>query len=245
MQAIILAAGFGNRLRPLTDTLPKSLTEINGVPLLVNALNILATKGVTETIIVLGHMREKIVETIGFNHNGMKITYVENSIFRETNNVYSLYLAKNHVTDDVLLLECDLFYKEELIDTIINGEADCNILVSRFNSKTMDGSVIEVDKNNNALNLVLGKWQTESYDYSNARKTVNIYKFKKTFVNEKFFPAIELFIKTQGVNSYYELVLGSLIYYRNSQIKVVEIDESKWAEVDNVEDLMIAEEKFK
>jgi len=245
MQAILLAAGFGSRLRPLTDHLPKSLTEINGTPLIINALSILANNGVNETIIVIGHMREKIIERIGFEVNGMKITYVENVIYHNTNNIYSLYLTKDYIIDDVLLLECDLFYNDELIKSILRGSASCNILVSAYNSDTMEGTVIKVDKENNALNLIVKKQQGSEFDFTDMKKTVNIYKFSKEFMALKYMPAIELYVKTQNVNSYYELVLGSLIYYGNDNIKVVEVDESEWSEVDDLRDLKIAEDKFK
>lgn len=244
MQAIILAAGYGSRLRPLTDSMPKCLTEINGKPLLVNALEILADHNITETIIVLGHMREKIIEQIGFQWNGMKITYVENTQYRNTNNVYSLYLTKDYIYEDVILLECDLFYQADLIETILNSKHDCNILVSPFNPETMDGSIVKVGNNGAVTELILGKRQQEGMDYSNTLKTVNVYKFSSDFFRNKYMPAIELYINTQQMKSYYELVLGALIYFGNDDIQVVKIDESRWAEVDDVEDLRRAEIKF-
>ncbi len=124
----------------------------------------------------------------------------------------------------------------------MNGKGECSILVSPFNKKTMDGTVIRIE-DNKACELILGKWQTEEFDYSNKRKTVNMYKFTKRFV-KKYIPLIDWYVKNMGENSYYEKVLGSLIYLRECDIQVVEVPESMWCEIDDYNDLMRAREKF-
>lgn len=120
MKALILAAGFGKRLRPLTDTIPKPMVEVNGVPLLVNALNNLVDCKVYDIGIVVGHMADYIRERIGSEYRGAKITYFENERYLETNNVVSLYVARQFLDDDVLLLEADLFYRKNLIEALLN-----------------------------------------------------------------------------------------------------------------------------
>jgi len=90
MQAIILGAGIGRRLRPLTNDLPKCMVAVNGTPILVNTLNILSDLGVREAILVVGHRKESITEVIGPTHRGVKITYVVNEDYETTNNIYSL-----------------------------------------------------------------------------------------------------------------------------------------------------------
>jgi len=245
MQAVVLAAGLGSRLRPLTETQPKCLTEVNGVPLLVNELNLLSEQGVRETIIVLGHMREKIVDAIGFQWKGMKITYVENPSYRETNNVFSLYLAKDYVDDDFILLECDLFFRRDVLDALLEPKGnDCNILVSPFNSKTMDGTVVSVEDSGRVSELVLGKRQSPDFNFDKMMKTVNVYFFKKNFAILQLFPLIEFYTKTQSRKSYYELVLGALIYWGNDSIRAVSVAEESWEEIDDVNDLARAEKKF-
>lgn len=244
MQAIILAAGFGGRLRPLTDSMPKCLTEVNGIPMLLNTLGILDKCGISETIIVVGHMREKIVDTIGFQLNNMRITYVENTVYRETNNVYSFFLTNQYIHDDVLLIECDLFFREKLIRDVMAGDADCNIMVSPFNPDTMNGTVVRVEPDQSVTSLVIGKRQHEGFDYSSMMKTVNVYKFKSDFIISMLMPAVELYVRTQQVKSYYELVLGSLIYFGNASFHAVVIDETEWAEIDDMDDLRRAEAKF-
>jgi choline kinase len=246
MQALILAAGFGKRLQPITNRIPKSLVEINGTPLLINALNCLSSRNITEVLIVVGDKKEQIIDKIGHQYKEMKITYIENPLYRKTNNVYSFWLAKNYIHDDLLMLECDLFYTNTLIDKMINESiASCNILVSKYNPVTMDGTIVKTNSNNNICSLTIKRNQTADFDYSDKSKTVNVYFFRKLFITEKFLPIIETYIKTQSVNSYYELVLGSLIYWGNDDIRAIYIDESEWCEIDDVKDLERATLLFK
>lgn len=243
MQAIILAAGMGKRLSPLTDECPKSLVKVNGKPLIINALDILASYGVERTVIVVGYKHEMLIETIGYSYNGMAISYVENPEYASTNNVYSFYLTKDYIHDDALLLECDLFYHKELIGKLLETGGECSIMVSPYDAETMDGTVVFADENDAAKRLVVKRFQDEKFDFTDALKTVNIYKFTKNFLKNKFYPAVETYVKTQDLDNYYEFVLGSLVYYRND-IRVLRVSADEWAEVDSFEDLEIAERKF-
>lgn len=242
MKALILAAGFGKRLRPITNTIPKSMVEVNGTPLLVNALNNLTALGIKDIGIVVGHMADYIKGHIGEEYHGAKISYYENSRYLETNNVASLYKALDFCDDDMLMLECDIYYHKEMLEALMTGEGECSILVSPFNPETMDGTVIHVD-GDKALELVLGKWQGESFDYLSTRKTVNMYRFTKAFTR-KYMPLIKWYVENMGEESYYEKVLGSLIYLRECDVKVVEVPEEMWCEVDDVDDLARARVMF-
>ncbi len=242
MKALILAAGYGRRLQPITNSIPKSMVEVNGVPLLVNAIKCLVENGITDIGVVVGHMADYIKSNIGSECNGAKITYYENDRYLATNNVVSLYHAIDFCDDDMLMLECDIFYEKEMLTRLIEGEGDCSILVSPFNPQTMDGTVIKVN-GDRAEELILGKWQGENFNYTDTRKTVNMYRFTKTFV-QKYMPLIKWYVECMGENSYYEKVLGSLIYYRENDIRVVEVPEQMWCEVDDIEDLERARRRF-
>lgn len=242
MKALILAAGFGKRLRPITNTMPKSMVEVNGTPLLVNALNNLVDCGISDIGIVVGHMADYIRDRIGDEYRGAKISYYENERYLETNNVVSLYKAIEFCDDDMLMLECDIFYHKEMIQKLMEGKGDCSILVSPFNPETMDGTVIEVD-GDCAKSLILGKWQEDGFDYSNTRKTVNMYRFTQSFT-QKYMPLIKWYVENMGENSYYEKVLGSLLYLREVDARVVEVPEDMWCEIDDAEDLARARAHF-
>lgn len=108
----------------------------------------------------------------------------------------------------------------------------------------MNGTVIMADQNGNAKSLVLKDMQGAEFDYTNAWKTVNIYKMKKHFIKDHLFPAVKFYIETEDKNSYYEKVLGSIIYYNTHDIKIVKIDEKDWFEIDDETDLKYAIENF-
>lgn len=246
MKALILAAGEGKRLTPITNSIPKALVEVNGTPLLVNALNILQDIGIDKVVIVVGHLRCKIVEEIGFNFNGLDITYVTNEKYNSTNNIYSLWLARDYLDDDILMLECDLYYRKNIVIELLKSKAECSILTSDFNPITMDGTLVAVNDQLHAKSLIVKKNQTiEGNQAKNYKKTVNIYKLSKEFLLNEYLPLIDLYVKCQDIDSYYEFVLGALIYWGNSDIKVVNILEDSWCEIDDLEDLKIAEDKFK
>ena len=197
MKALILAAGFGKRLRPITNTIPKSMVTVNGTPLLCNALNNVTALGISEIGIVVGHMADYIRDQIGDEWNGVPVRYFENERYLTTNNVVSLYKAAEFCDDDMLMLECDIYYHKEMLEKLLAGGGDCSILVSPFNPLTMDGTVIRVD-GDKALELILGKWQEEGFDYSNTRKTVNMYRFSKEFVRDKYMPLIRWYVECMG-----------------------------------------------
>ena len=121
-------------------------------------------------------MADYIREKIGNEWNGVPVRYFENARYLETNNVVSLYKAADFCDDDMIMLECDIYYHKEMIERLLEGKGECSILVSPFNPATMDGSVIRVD-GDKALELILGKWQDADFDYAPTRKTVNMYKF--------------------------------------------------------------------
>lgn len=243
MKALILAAGYGRRLKPLTDTVPKAMVPVNGTPLLVNSLNNLTAVGIRDIGIVTGHMADYIKERIGQEWNGARIRYFMNEDYLVTNNVESLHRAAPFFDDDMLLLECDVYYSKEILEALMRGEGDCSILVSPFNPETMDGTVIRTD-GVRALELILGRWQGADFDYTDMRKTVNMYRFSGEFAG-KYIQLINWYVDYMGRQSYYEKVLGSLIYLRECDVRIVEVPETMWCEIDDAEDLSRAEEQFR
>jgi len=244
MQAVILAAGFGKRLQPITESIPKCLVPVNGKPLLTHTLEILESRGICEVILVVGHMKDQVYQTVGHKFGKVKISYVENDIYDKTNNVYSLWLAKDRLDKHSLLLECDLYYEGELIDALVEEHRDCNVLVSKYDASRMDGTVVALGRQNVIKRLITKRDQDASLDFSDKHKTVNMYYFSATFLQKYLVPYLDLYVSTHGVSRYYELVLGVLVYLGEPEIHAVIVDADKWCEIDDEEDLHRAEKRF-
>ena len=205
-KAIILAAGAGSRLSPFTDHAPKCLVPINGVPILVNALTHLRDSGIQETVIVVGHLKESIYDAIGNSFNGMKISYIESDRYETTNNIYSLWLARDHLTEDIVLLEADVFFERLLLDCMLSHK-QANIAAVARHQSWMSGTVVSLDKEGKVQALLETRHQPLGFDYSTVFKTLNVYLFRHDFLRDQFVPRLEAFISAGDVNQYYEVIL--------------------------------------
>jgi len=237
-QAIILAAGNGKRLFPFTNIIPKVMIEVCGETIIKRALNNLAELNkIYEVIIVIGYKAEKIKEHIGISYKGMKITYVLNKDYASTNNSYSLWLAKDHIKNDVILLEGDIIFEKELLMPLIDSDLSNMVLVAKYN-KNITGTVITMNENTKRINSFIGsKNQEQKKDYFKDKyKTINIYLFKKDFLDKHFIPRLDDHIGIHGKDDYYEVVLGTLT---NMGVELYShlVKNVNWYEIDDVNDL--------
>ena len=121
MQAIILAAGMGKRLKDLTNDNTKCMIKVNGVTLIERMLKQLDELNLNQIVIVVGYQAQKLIEYISNLSIKTNIVYVTNDIYNRTNNIYSLYLAKEYLTkDDTLLLESDLIFEDKALERLVN-----------------------------------------------------------------------------------------------------------------------------
>ena len=141
MKAIILAAGMGTRLRPITNSLPKCLVPVNSKPILEHQLDALAMAGIRDVVLVVGHLAQLLSDKYGASYGGLNIQYVENRLYDQTNNIYSLWLARHHLNSQVLLLEGDLVFEPELLQRLIQTPEPDVAIVERW-QPYMDGTVI-------------------------------------------------------------------------------------------------------
>lgn len=248
MQAMILAAGTGSRLRPLTNEVPKCMVKVNGVPMIERAIDALVAAGIKKLIIGLGYKSEVLKDFIRTTFdkkrlNGMTIEFGENPDYDKTNNIYSLYLLKDFFSaDDTLLLESDLIYRPEIIREIVNSKEKNLAVVSHWED-WMDGTVTLLDSTGGITNFIVKKNQKEE-EKPSYYKTVNIYKFSKEFTNNYYLPFLKTYMDVFGKNSYYETCLKFIAETDSSLLKGFKIDQSVWYEIDNQDDLKVAEQRF-
>lgn len=243
MQAIILAAGMGRRLGELTESNTKCMVAVNGKTLIDRMLQQLSTLDLKRVVIVVGYKGDKLRDHVGEKYGNLDIVYVENPVYDKTNNIYSLALATEYLKqDDTLLLESDLIFDDCLLRMIVDDPYPNVALVAKYQS-WMDGTMVKIDEERDILNFVPKK----AFNFEEADqyyKTVNIYKFSKEFSRLKYIPFINAYCEVLGPNEYYEQVLQVITSLDKSYIKALPIGNEKWYEIDDVQDLDIAEAIF-
>lgn len=244
MQVVILAAGMGKRLGELTKENTKCMVKVNGETLIDRLLGQLSRLDLTRVIIVVGYKGDKLISHIGDRYSDrLKIEYVTNPIYDKTNNIYSLALTKDKLKeDDTLLIESDLIFDERMFSLILNDPYPNLALVAKYRT-WMDGTMVRIDDDNNVVNFITKK----AFKYSDVDyyyKTVNIYKFSREFLVHKYIPFLDAYCSALGNNEYYEQVLRVICMLDNSELKALPISDEKWYEIDDVQDLDIAEALF-
>lgn len=243
MQAIILAAGMGKRLGALTKDNTKCMIKVNGVTLIDRLLIQLSSLQLSRVVIVVGYKGDKLREYIGNRYPDLHIPIVYNTVYNKTNNIYSLYLAKEYfVEDDTLLIESDLIFDDALFHKIVDNSYPNLALVAKYET-WMDGTMVRLDEDDNIVNFVPKK----AFNYNDIAyyyKTVNIYKFDKKFIASNYIPFLEAYITALGNNEYYEQVLRVITLLDKCDLKALPLQGEKWYEIDDVQDLDIAETLF-
>lgn len=244
MQAIILAAGMGKRLGELTKDNTKCMVPVNGIRLIDRMLTQLSVLQLNRVVIVVGYQGENLIRHIGDRYEGqLKIEYIHNPIYDKTNNIYSLGLAKAQMQeDDTLLLESDLIFDSAMLNLIISHPYPNLALVAKYET-WMDGTMVRLSEDNDIVSFIPKK----AFKYAEVEhyyKTCNIYKFSREFSCSQYVPFLEAYSKAMGNNEYYEQVLRVLTALDRSDLKALPITNEKWYEIDDVQDLDIAETLF-
>lgn len=249
MQAIILAAGMGKRLKSYTKDATKCMVKVNGKTLIEYTIEALVANKIERLVVVVGYKGALLKDFIASkfnaeNLNGMKIDYIENPVYGTTNNIYSLFLAGSEMAkDDTILLESDLIFKPEILKSLIDSPDKNLAVVSPFEA-WMDGTCTLLDEKR-CITGMLDKVRFNWADTEHYYKTVNIYKFSKEFSQQYYLPFLDAYQKAFGKNEYYEQVLKVISFLSSASLKGLVVSGSDWYEIDDPADLAIAEDRFK
>lgn len=240
MQAVILAAGRGRRMEPLSRTRHKALLEIGGATILGRAIESLAAAGVKPITVVTGYRADDIVRFVTTRYPDVPVHFVPNARYETTNNIVSLALALESISyeDDVILIECDLLFEPSLIEELMRHPGGNVALVDRYRIG-MDGTVVTTE-DGYVTQVFPTASQSLDFRYENKFKTLNIYRFDKHFCQRSLRPMLTAYAEHVDPNCYYELVLGMLANIPEHRIAAHVVAESDWAEVDDPNDLSVA-----
>ena len=235
---------MGRRLGEYTRDNTKCMVPVNGVRLIDRLLEQLAVVLLSRVIIVVGYKGQKLRDYIGHRYdNRLTIEYAENPVYDRTNNIYSLALVKDKLQeDDTLLIESDLIFSERMIPMIVDNPCPNLALVAKYET-WMDGTMVRLDDDQNIVNFI----SKDAFDYNDVDsyyKTVNIYKLSRQFSQQKYVPFLDAYTKAVGNNEYYENVLRIISLLNNHDMKALPIGNEKWYEIDDKQDLDIAEALF-
>lgn len=243
MQAIILAAGMGKRLKDLTKNNTKCMVQVNGVTLIDRMLHQIDKQYLSRIVIVVGYEGKKLIDYISTLDIKTPITFVNNPIYDKTNNIYSLALAKSYLCeDDTLLFESDLIFEDTVIEALLDDSRDTLALVDKYES-WMDGTCVKINEDDEIESFVPGS-KFKFDEINKYYKTVNIYKFSKHFSETHYVPFLDAYSKALGNNEYYEQVLRVITMLDNPEIKAKRLTGQKWYEIDDIQDLDIATSMF-
>ena len=235
MQGLMLAAGMGKRLGKYTKGNTKCMLNVAGKTLIERAVDALKNVGINRLVMVVGYKSENLKKFINENIKDMEIVFIDNPDYDKSNNIYSLYLAKEWLEkDDTIMLESDLIYENKMIEELVKDKNKNVALVAKY-EQWMDGTVVTLDDKNRITSFV------EEKDFKFDRtdeyyKTVNIYKLSKEFSKNEYIPFLEAYMKAYGLNEYYELALKAIAHLSRSDLKALPIKNIKWYEIDDAQD---------
>ena len=244
MQALMLAAGMGRRLGKYTEAQTKCMIEVGGRTLLDRAAESLKLAGVNRLIMVVGWEGDKLVQYARENLCDLELEFVYNYDYECTNNIYSLYMARDWLAqDDTLLLESDLIFAPDLLEKVVLCPNKNVAVVAKY-QQWMDGTVVTLGKNGDIQEFIEKK-DFLYRDVERYYKTTNIYKFSKEFSTNQYLPFLQAYITAYGKNQYYETVLKAISHLAKAQLKAFILEESiPWYEIDDAQDLDIANTLF-
>ena len=243
MQAIILAAGMGKRLKELTRNNTKCMVKVNGVTLIDRMLHQIEELNLSRVVIVVGYEGKKLIDYISTFDLKTPIVFIENPVYDKTNNIYSLSLAKDWLCkEDTLLFESDLIFEDDIIKELIEDPRETLALVDKYEA-WMDGTCVKLGADDRIEEFISGK-KLRYEEIKEYYKTVNIYKFGKRFSTTHYVPFLEAYQSALGENEYYEQVLRVITLLDEPEIQAKRLNGQRWYEIDDIQDLDIAESIF-
>ena len=239
-RAILLAAGKGTRLYPLTEFTHKSLIPIAGVRLFDNAVEQLKACGVNDIIVVTGDKSDQLEAHARMAHADKAIRFVRSDRYASTNNLVSLWAAREFFDEDFLLLETDVFFEQEILQEMC-GPGEDNLAAVARDTVQCDGGVVAVSG---------GKVVAFYPDRSAAPigipiyKTVNLYRVSTAYASGPLSEGLASAISRGEDHRYYESVFRDDVASGRVTFHSIDCSNSKWFEIDNLNDLDLADYRF-
>lgn len=234
--ALLLAAGTGSRLFPLTKNSPKCLTLVNEKSILERLIDNLKKQEFKRLVVVTGYQKECIMNFLGSKSGDLTIEYIDSPLYRTTNNIYSLWMARTIINEPFVLFESDLVLNTSLLNEMVLPDKMAVALMQPW----LNGTTVTINKLKQITKFQKGT--TDSY--SDIRyKTVNIYSFSLSSWRS-IVKRLNQYISEGSVNCYYETVFSEMVDDKSLSFESVSFDHKPWYEIDTIHDLAEAEKLF-
>ncbi len=230
---MLLAAGTGKRLQPLTNSTPKCLIDIKDTSILERLIDNLCDNGFKRLVIIVGYLGHHIQRFVNEYSRGLKIELITSLRFETTNNIYSLWLARKAIQEPFLLIESDLIFQSSQLEGLLYP----NKIAISLMRPWMNGTTITMDSQNRIQSFNV---TSNNFTQGTHYKTVNIYSFSEISWN-KIVEQLELYIASGKVNEYYEVIFKKLLADGSLSMEGVLFDSKFWYEIDTPDDLLKAE----
>lgn len=238
--AIILAAGKGSRMGKLTENLPKCLIEINGDTILEKMLENLLEAHIKHCTIVIGYLGNFIKKKIGWNYHDMRINYIENNQYEETNDMYSLWLAREIVKKGTFLIEGDIYMKSGVITEVVkNAKNKSFYLVGKYRDDRHN--ILLSTAEDGRINTIIDSNDVHPSKRNRYYISTGILLIQPDF-GKKLINWLDSFVNEGKVNVYYDSVISNHI--NETSIFTYYISGENWVEIDTEEDLNLAKKMF-
>lgn len=234
MKAVILAAGLGSRLRPITNEVPKCMVPVNGIRIIDKQIDNLLANGINEIYVVDGYKADILASHLKEIYHQVHI--ISNPRYAETNNMYSLFLTAQYVKgEEFLLMNSDVYYDSSIIKGIIEGEDQSKIACDQ--SGYMEESM-KITLDGARINHISKKITPEEH-YA---VSIDVYRISKEDSRTLFKEIENTIVGRKDENSWTEVALDNIFETTNFKPYIID---GRWFEIDNHDDLRKAEEIFK
>lgn len=238
MRAVIPAAGMASRLRPLTDHTPKCLLPIGGKSLLQRAMDGLIQEGIEHFTIVTGYLGKLIQDFVSANYPSLDVHFLQNPDYETTNNIYSLYLAREDAEGkDILLLDSDIVFDPQIVARLLQSPQPDTLALSRH---PLGEEEIKVITDSQGMVTQINKVCSISDAIG---ESIGIEKMSAAYTSQ-LFPLLEQMIEREGLkNVFYEKAFERLIQ-QGLKFGVTDVTDLFCAELDTPEDFMQAKQEM-
>lgn len=234
MKAVLLAAGLGTRLRPITNEVPKCMVPVNGMPIIEKQIINLLENGIDDIYVVAGYKRDVLRAFL--NEKYPTVHVIENDVYDTTNNMFSLYMTMEYVRgDEFLLMNSDVFHDANIEAGLINSKEE-NMIACEY------GRYIEESMKITVENGVISHISKQIAPKDAFATSIDVYKIGVEAGNILFDMCVDIIENQGNRNSWTEVALDYI--FNKTQFFPYKI-EGRWFEIDNHDDLAAAEQLFK